>query len=404
MPAPANNLPSRASSPHHHGSHRRLLSEPHHTPRNDSTVDAIIVPTARPSAYLRTAIQVASDLGCTLVALCSQRASARDAERRAWAAGIELVTIDVEKLPVGLLPPFETSKLLTNTPFEMRSDLSTKRNLGLLLARVAGWNRIVFLDDDIDVPEPGDLVESVSLLSEHSGVGLRIQGFPDNSVVCHAYREAGGLQETFVGGGALAVGAESMRSFFPNVYNEDWFFLLDDVRLRPTAVTGRVIQEPYDPFADDRRARAEEFGDTLAEGVYSLLDHGRRVQDADLAFWQDFLRSRRRFINQVIIMVEASDKAPEAKRRMITSLKAARGRSELVSPQICIDFLRAWRIDRSRWRRHVDMLCRPNRTRLPIEKLLSELGLMNCGRYITTTEKVAIPSAGRAPGSRRRVS
>ena len=34
------------------------------------------------------------------------------------------------------------------------SDLSTKRNLGLLLARLNGWNKIAFLDDDITLRDP----------------------------------------------------------------------------------------------------------------------------------------------------------------------------------------------------------------------------------------------------------
>ncbi|MBE1469836.1 hypothetical protein [Kibdelosporangium phytohabitans] len=54
----------------------------------------------------------------------------------------------------------------------------------------------------------------------------------------HAFRDAGGQQDTFIGG-ALAVGRKSFTSFFPNIYNEDWFFLLDDTGLRPSAVTAR---------------------------------------------------------------------------------------------------------------------------------------------------------------------
>ena len=35
------------------------------------------------------------------------------------------------------------------------SDLSVKRNLGLLLARLRGWRKIVFVDDDITVSTRG---------------------------------------------------------------------------------------------------------------------------------------------------------------------------------------------------------------------------------------------------------
>ena len=189
--------------------------------------------------------------------------------------------------------------------FERRTDVSTKRNLALMLSHVLRWKRVVFLDDDIRVPNPADLSRAVSLLDSHSAVGLGIGGFPDNSMVCHAFREAGGWQETFIGGGALAVGVKRNRSFFPNVYNEDWFFVLDaGKRLQSVATVGQVLQYPYDPYRVER-ARGEEFGDVLAEGTFWLLDQGKPASDGDLAHWRDFLAHRQQFIEQVQGMVES---------------------------------------------------------------------------------------------------
>ena len=37
------------------------------------------------------------------------------------------------------------------------TDLSTKRNVGLILARMLGWRRIFFLDDDIRDINPADV-------------------------------------------------------------------------------------------------------------------------------------------------------------------------------------------------------------------------------------------------------
>ena len=65
--------------------------------------------------------------------------------------------------------------------------------------------------------------------------------------------------------GALAVDVKRNRSFFPNIYNEDWFFVLDaGKRLQQVATVGQVIQDPYDPYRPER-ARAEELGDVLAK-------------------------------------------------------------------------------------------------------------------------------------------
>ena len=106
-------------------------------------------------------------------------------------------------------------------------DTSAKRNIGLMLCHMLGWKHVTFLDDDIEIPDPGDLERAAGLLDERNLVGLFVDGFPDNSVVCHAYRLAGGPQTSFIGGGAIVVETERTRSFFPDIYNEDWFYMLD---------------------------------------------------------------------------------------------------------------------------------------------------------------------------------
>jgi glycosyltransferase involved in cell wall biosynthesis len=318
-------------------------------------VDAIIVPTARHVATLKPAIELAEKLGATLVALCSKWSSANEVAALVKGKGVKLVAIDVEKLPAGVVPTFETCKILAGTRFERRTDTSLKRNLGLLLARLVGWQRVVFLDDDIRVPEPVDLREAVGLADHYAGVGLAIRGMPDNSVVCHAFREAGGAQDMFIGGGALAIGSQSMTSFFPNIYNEDWFFLLDDDGLRPTAVTGTAVQGMYDPYREER-ARMEELGDSLAEGLFWLLDHGKSLRDATLGHWKKFLRDRAGFITDVIGMVGGMAGDPEQRHRMLLALKAARGRCQYIDPDLCVRYIAAWRSDRVIWQKHIETI------------------------------------------------
>jgi glycosyltransferase involved in cell wall biosynthesis len=342
-------------SRHHHGTHRDLLQELSVAPF-PRDVDAIIVPTARKAAALEPAIGLAAKLNCTLVALCSKWSSARDVV--ALAEGrTKLIAIDIAELPDGVVPTFETCRVLEGTRFSRWTDLSLKRNFGLLLARLVGWERVVLLDDDIEVPEPMDLRDAAGLTDHYAAVGLSIAGMPDNSVVCHAYRAAGGRQDTFVGGGAMAVGVTSTASFFPNIYNEDWFFLLDDDRLRPTTTTGTAIQQPYDPFRE-QRARMEELGDVLAEGLFWLLDNERPLEDATTtSHWRTFLHERAGFITDVIGMVERMDGEPRQRERMLVALKAARGRCQYIKPELCVAYVGAWRRDRVRWRRHVEDVC-----------------------------------------------
>jgi hypothetical protein len=356
------------------GSHQGLLRTPEPPSATAEKLNAIIVPSARTAPYLRESAGLAEELACPLVVLCSKRAKRAEIVQDLddHVILVDLVAIDV---PDGARPPmpeFATTRLLAGTPFERGYDVSLKRNLGLVLAHAAGWRRVVFLDDDMTVPDPADLRRAVSLLDDHDGVGLDICGHPDNSVVCHAHREAGGWQETFVGGGALAVPTDRIDTFFPDIYNEDWFFLLGESELRRVALIGRAFQQPYDPFADPDRARREEFGDTLAEGIFALLDKGESLQAADEAYWRGFLRARVALIDDVIQRTAKLDMDPAQRDRMLGSLKAARGRQlHYITAAWCVRYMEAWLADRTLWRQFLTEVPRG----LTVEEAVRYLGL-----------------------------
>jgi len=244
-----------------------------------------------------------------------------------------------------------------------------------MLSYMLDWSRILFLDDDMTGLDADDVREASGLLDIYNAVGLRNVGYPDNSVVCHAYRDAGGQQRTFVGGGALAVDLKRNRSFFPDIFNEDWFFLLDGNKsLQPTAIAGRVVQQPYDPYRTPDRARAEELGDVLAEGLYWLLDQGRSIIDADKRHWDMFLNRRRQFVEHVLRLVQKSSIEPEQKRRMVAALRGSLGRLKLITSGLCAEYLHAWDADQQQWRRHLDQLC-AGRTRTAALTSLSRADL-----------------------------
>jgi hypothetical protein len=200
-----------------------------------------------------------------------------------------------------------------------------------------------------------------------------------NSVVCHANRETGQTQDTFIGGGALAVPADRMDSFFPEIYNEDWFFLLGETRLRPVGQVGVAMQQPYDPFANPDRARGEEFGDVLAEGLFALFDDGRRIGDADREYWAMFLAARLEFIEGIRARIEDKDGPISLREKhMLESLAASCGRLQFIWPKTCVAYIKAWQRDRERWRRFMSGV-RPIRTaaggRAAIDVAADRLGL-----------------------------
>jgi hypothetical protein len=383
------------ATPNHHGSHRRLLWAADDSLR-PGEVDAIIVPTTRPVAYLREAANAALLLRCPLVTLHSRKWTSAHAAHAYFGKSVDLIAIDIPDPADLRLPDLETSRLLAGTIFRQKADVSAKRNLGLVLSHMLGWERVVFLDDDIRIPDPSDLSRAVGLLDTHAAVGLGIGGFPDNSMVCHAFRAVGGWQDTFIGGGGLAVEVQRNRSFFPNVYNEDWFYMLDaDKGLQSVATVGKVLQYPYYPYRLER-ARMEEFGDVLAEGTFWLLDQGKFVSDGDSAHWRDFLEKRKKFIERVLGMVEHSASIEPAERaRMAEALRAALGRLALITPQLCVAYLQAWVADQERWQRYIQSVRRQPRQR---ERALRSLGRRG-GAPLTwcTNMKCSLPE----PAARR---
>lgn len=346
-----------AATEDHHGSHRGLLRNPGAEDPRRAQVEAIIVPTVRHPANLTDAAELAISLDCPLVTLHSGKWTSAQVAARRLPAEVDLIAIDVPDRAGLRLPDFKTSSVLSGTRFERQTDTSAKRNLGLMLSHMLGWKRIVFLDDDIEVGDPDDLRRAAGLLDTYDIVGLFIGGFPDNSVVCHAYREAGGPQQSFIGGGAIAVDAGRTRSFFPDIYNDDWFYMLDAGKgLQQVAATGTVIQRPYDPFRTPDRARAEELGDVLAEGAFWLLDQNKSLMDADLRHWKDFLARRGRFIEHVLGLVKDADIAPGDRGRMTAALKAALGRLTHITPELCSSYLQACVTDRKLWHSHIERL------------------------------------------------
>lgn len=345
----------KTQKPDHHGSHRNLLAEPDDSSLDPQGIDAIIVPTARRPAYLDQAAALALSLRCALVTLHSKQWTNAAKAAQQVPRGVDLVAIDVPNVARLRLPTWETSRLLTGTTFASQADLSAKRNLGVMLSRMLGWSRVLFLDDDITELNPDDVRRASGLLDTHNVVGLQVGGFPDHSVVCHAYLQAGGSQQSFIGGGALVVHLERNDSFFPDIYNDDWFFLLDgDKGIQSAGITGMVRQYPYDPFRTPDRARAEELGDVLAEGIYWLLDQGRSIRDADRAHWTGFLDKRGQFIRRVLQMVVQDGTIDPAERaRRVAALKGSLGRLTLITPDLCEKYLRAWISDRLQWHRHL---------------------------------------------------
>jgi hypothetical protein len=309
-------------------------------------LDAIVVPTVRPW-LLSSAVALAGEAGCPLVVLCSTVRQAKQADRECSALKhdvlVTYVTPAAASYHLGVLtpePPGEPSR---------HTDIARKRNIGLLLARLSGWRTIMFLDDDIRGMTATAVSRGAALTERFEAVGFRIGQYPDNSVVCHAFRLTGGSQDVFPGGNALLLDVTRSNSFFPAIYNEDWLFLFDTAQRRSIAVAGTFSQLDYQPFADPGRATSEEFGDVIAEGLYLLLHEGGTVADATYAYWRGTLERRSRLIDHTATQLLLRPDRLGTHKCVLTSLAAARTRLASITELACLSFIRAWRSDVDVW-------------------------------------------------------
>jgi hypothetical protein len=326
--------------------------------------DAIIVPASRPASFLQQTIELSALQGVVVVVLCSKQTKIGDVAKR--VARIPGARSLIVQIPDGWnhtrFPRQTSANSFKEANAKRESDLSAKRNIGLLLARLQGWSKVVFVDDDIKSLQMDDLARLTGRLDNHQVAGMLILRHPDNSVVCHARRLAGLVQDVFVTGAVLGVHCNSLPlSFFPDIYNEDWFFFAKEAARRELPRVGQARQAEYDPFASPDRARREEFGDLLAEGLYALIggadpsmQFDKQLRAAGEPYWSRFIDARRQVITEAKGALSRFVDPGANNGHIfpaIHSLAAAESQLDTITPDLCVKFLEAWREDLNDWQK-----------------------------------------------------
>jgi glycosyltransferase involved in cell wall biosynthesis len=341
----------------HLASHNALLEFPPFEPGHPARFEGIIVPTVRPD-YLYAVGDLARQVNTPLVVLCGegQKSKADLLLSEILPPGdVHVLEVNPNREHGWLQSSSERYPFSRNEQFKV-VDIAGKRNLGLILARMAGWEKIIFLDDDIGALNPSMLERAARLTERYRAVGFQAPDFPDNSVVGHAYRLIGGPQHVFVGAGALAVKLPEHDAFYPSIYNEDWLYLHDAVADRSLAVSDSIWQRPYDPFTDPSRAVKEEFGDLIAEGLFRLLHVGSPRTAYTEVYWQQAIKWRTAFIDGIAERLSHDRGNSPQVAAARTAVNAAGQRLARITPQDCLSFVTGWRTDQEIWKRRFDRL------------------------------------------------
>lgn len=341
-------------------------------------VDCIVVPVGRPFSQhlpgLELAVELAREQGAKLLVICSQAARAKEfpAELIRRLPDDDVICVDLDRVDPGWWPAPEALRVDTLDISKLHrggNDVGRKRNAGISLGVAAGWKHILFLDDDVFAhpKQPtltsdslSDAVRTLARKPWLKALGWTSENFNDNSVVGHARKFVDLDQGVFLGSGALLARCDIHTPFFPAIYNEDWLFMLALAMKsrRPRRSLGRVGavgQLEYDPFVV-LRAKREEAGDVLAEGMLNLFeDYGKKfLRRSTEEFWRRTIQSRRDMIIEMRPIARKSplSEAPTiAKRnRVDCALGAALGVNKKLHGSQMEEFVRLWTGDLETWR------------------------------------------------------
>ena len=356
-------------------SHRDLLGTLTLRRQSSGSLDAIAVPTSRELGDglpgLELAAQLAIKTDSLLLVLCSGSARAREVQAfLGGGLGARLICRDLPDRRALFLPMFRSSGNRLSRLYRS-ADTGTKRNVALALAAVSGWVNILFLDDDmftgdakfaLDSRSLADALRAMHAVEGMRAVGWPVESFPDNSVVGHARRLSDMKQQTFVGGGALLVRCDRNVAFFPDIFNEDWLFLIATARASSDyrssiGYGGSVEQLTFDPFRVVR-ARSEEVGDIIGEGLMNLLeDDGpaffAEAQSTD--YWCRVINGRAALIDQLHATLAGKPRTLEL-MRACTALSAARDVHRRIDPDEIVRYLTDWQRDLAEWRGYLASL------------------------------------------------
>jgi hypothetical protein len=306
---------------------------------------------------------LAARLGVLLVVLCSKQTRAEQvAERVSTSPAARALVVEVpEKWSHPKFPTRTSDQVFRRANANRDSDLSAKRNIGLLLARLHGWNKIVFVDDDVTLSRTDNVARLAGQLDRYQVAGMIVWNYPDNSVVCHARRAAGLPQDVFLTGAVLGVHCNNLPlSFFPNIYNEDWFFFAREAASRQLRGVGQATQLEYNPYASPDRARREEFGDLLAEGLFALMGQvdpsvrfGDQLRAADETYWSRFIEARHSVITEATsllsVAVERNGDHGHLSSAIVSLAAAENHLDHMITAEDCVSFVDAWRDDLEEW-------------------------------------------------------
>lgn len=185
-------------------------------------------------------------------------------------------------------------------------NLGYARNFALLYSKSNNATKVLFMDDDIQVPNLKLIDDLFNSLKDFQFVGANITGLVDDSALGHIATDLGIFNERMLSGGFMAFNPNNINHYFLNNYNEDWIWLFLQLQGKEYLQTGEVFQELSNPLANfQNKILFQEHGEIALDGILNLFKSGFFDSLIELSFWRRMLDERKEYLRQL------SEKAKE---------------------------------------------------------------------------------------------
>jgi hypothetical protein len=200
-------------------------------------------------------------------------------------------------------------------------NLGYARNFALLYAKSIALEKVLFTDDDIQVPKLELIEELFQAIESYQFVGANILGLVDDSVLGHIATDLGIINERMLSGGFMVFNPNKIDHFFLNNYNEDWIWLFLQLKEIQYLQTGEVFQELTDPLDNYTvKVMFQEFGEIALDGILYLYEKDSYDMLTQTMFWERMIRERREYLD--LLLDESVKKGNKQYREIIEHIKS----------------------------------------------------------------------------------
>lgn len=180
-------------------------------------------------------------------------------------------------------------------------NLGYARNFALLYSKAEHFEKVLFTDDDIQVPNPILISELFKSLDIFKFAGANIEGLVDDSALGHIATDIAVFNEKMLSGGFMVFNPSKVDHFFLNNYNEDWIWLFLQLKNDKFLQTGIVFQELTDPLSNYKdKIIFQEFGEIALDGILDLYKEGSYDSLIQLSFWERMIQEREEYLQLLV--------------------------------------------------------------------------------------------------------